>query len=516
MCRRLQIFFALAAILQLAASVHAQPPTPSLAAEKRVILTPTAPKEPRINGAKVYGVRPGKPLLFRIPATGERPMRYAVRDLPGGLSLDPLTGIISGRISSRQQNTYRATLVAENRLGRAEGEFRIVVGDTLALTPPMGWNTCYTRCDGITEADVRAAADSMIRSGMADYGYQYIHQDDCWTKKHGDEPYRDADGAALPRGAFPDIKDMVDHIHTLGLKAGIYTSPGPWTCGGYVGSYGHEAADVRKFAEWGFDFLKLDMCSYSELFLKDDRTLEKVQKPAKLFGRLLQEQDRDIVFNLCGFDDPWQWGWQLGAQSWRTTCDLGPVMSQRPPGFFEIGLKNARHWEYARPGRWNDPDYVIIGWVGDTFMTSATRTVPTTLTSNEQYSYMSMWSLMAAPLFFGGDMTKLDDFTLNILCNAEVIEVDQDPLGRQAKPLAPTADTAILFKPMEDGSLAVGMFNRGPADRTIAVNWNELGITGPQRIRDLWRQQDLGTIEGTFAAPIGRHGVRMIRLWPKG
>ena len=158
---------------------------------------------------------------------------------------------------------------------------------------------------------------------------------------------------------------MVDHIHTLGLKAGIYTSPGPWTCGGYVGSYGHEAADVRKFAEWGFDFLKLDMCSYSELFLKDDRTLEKVQKPAKLFGRLLQDKPRHRL-------QPLRLRRSLAVglaarQSWRTTCDLGPVMSQRPPGFFEIGLKNARHWEYARPGRWNDPDYVIIGWVGDTF-----------------------------------------------------------------------------------------------------------------------------------------------------
>ena len=266
----------------------------------------------------------------------------------------------------------------------------------------------------------------------------------------------------------------------------------------------------------GLRFPQARHASYSELFLKDDRTLEKVQKPAKLFGRLLQEQDRDIVSTSAASTVPGSGAGSSVAQSWRTTCDLGPVMSQRPPGFFEIGLKNARHWEYARPGRWNDPDYVMIGWVGDTFMTSATRTVPTTLTSNEQYSYMSMWPLMAAPLFLRRRHDEARRFHAEHTLQRRGNRGRSGPAGRQAKPLAPTADTAILFKPMEDGSLAVGMFNRGPADRTIAVNWNELGITGPQRIRDLWRQQDLGTIEGTFAAPIGRHGVRMIRLWPKG
>jgi alpha-galactosidase len=274
---------------------------------------------------------------------------------------------------------------------------------------------------------------------------------------------------------------------------------------------------VRQFASWGFDHLKLDMCSYSDLFLKDDRALEKVQTPAKLFGRLLQEQDRDIVFNLCGFDQPWEWGWQFGAQSWRTAGDIQGIQCERPPGIYEIAMKNARHWRYAQPGRWNDPDSIYMGWIGDPDAAAKRlgRRKPTPLTPNEQYSYMSMWCLMAAPLLFGGEMTRLDDFTLNVLCNAEVIEVNQDPLGRQARVVAQTADTLILAKPTEDGSTAVGLLNLAAAPRTLAVKWQDLAIAGPQMVRDLWRQKDLGIYDETFSAPIRRHGVCMIRLWPK-
>ncbi|MBP7052622.1 MAG: NPCBM/NEW2 domain-containing protein [Phycisphaerae bacterium] len=485
---------------------------PKPPAEERVILTPKPGPQPRINGPKVYGARPGRPFLYRIPCTGTRPIRFAAANLPEGLRLDASTGIIEGRTPDEVRE-YTVTLRAENGSGKDERPFKIVVGDTLALTPPMGWNSWYIHYNRVTERHMREAAEVMISSGMADSGYQYVNIDDCWMKKRGDEPYRDKDGAILPNAKFPDIKGMVDHIHSKGLKAGLYTSPGPWTCAGYVGSCEHEQIDARKFAEWGFDFLKYDWCSYSDVAGGND--LEHMKRPYKKMGDILATLNRDLIHNLCqyGMGEVWTWGAETG-HCWRTTGDLGVVEGTLLPGFYQIGLSNAAHYEYGGPGHWNDPDYILIGYVGNARSINDPP-IPTKLTPNEQYSYMSMWCLMAAPLFFSGDMAILDEFTLGVLCSAEVIEVDQDPLGRQAKPLVQDDETLIMAKPLQDGSLAVGLFNLAEAPREITVDWSLLGIQGKQRVRDLWRQKDLGGFEGRFATTIPRHGVALVRLQPE-
>ena len=331
-------------------------------AEAAVILTPPAPREPRLNGPKVYGVRPGSPFLYRLPCTGARPLLFRADDLPEGLTLDYTSGIITGKVATA--GTYRATLFARNAFGSTRREFRIVVGNQLALTPPMGWNSWYIHYNRVTEATMRDAADQMIASGMADYGYQYVNIDDCWMKQKGDVPYRDTNGAVLPNGNFPDMKALADYIHAKGLKAGLYTTPGPWTCGGYAGAYGHEATDARKFAEWGFDFLKYDWCSYGSVAGGSD--LAHLKKPYQLMWGELHKQNRDIVFNLCqyGMGNVWQWGGDVG-NCWRTTGDLGLAAGARLPSFYGIAFSNARHWENARPGAWNDPDYILVGWVGD-------------------------------------------------------------------------------------------------------------------------------------------------------
>jgi alpha-galactosidase len=486
------------------------------------ILTPPAPREPRINGPSVYGVRPGRPFLYRIPATGDRPMRFAAQDLPSGLTLDAATGIIRGTIIDRTLRGYQTSIAATNARGRAERGFRIVVGDTLALTPPMGWNDWYTFYEKPSDALMREAAGIVVQSGMADHGYQYVNIDDAWMGKPKSEnpdeqgPARDARGMINANGRFPDMKAMTDHIHGLGLKAGIYTSPGPRTCAGFYGSYEHEAQDAARFVEWGFDFLKYDWCSYGEVAPKGSAPeAERLQKPYRLMGGILAQQPRDIVFNLCqyGMGDVWTWGGEVGGHSWRTTGDLGLEKGQRLPGFYSIGFKNAEHPEHARPGRWNDPDYILIGFVGNAHsITDPPR--PTTLTRHEQYSYMSMWALMAAPLFYSGDITRLDAFTLNVLNNAEVIAVDQDPLGRQASILRKTDDEFVLAKPMEDGSMAVGLFNLSEAPRAITVTAADIGVRGPQRVRDLWRWKDAGTVAGQYTARVARHGVMLIRMWP--
>ncbi|MBC8327809.1 MAG: NPCBM/NEW2 domain-containing protein [Planctomycetes bacterium] len=487
-------------------------------AEEKVLRTPPPGPAPRLSGPRVYGARPGRPFLYRIPATGDRPMRFAADGLPGSIGLDPERGVLAGwaPVGAGQ---HLVRLRAENAEGADTRELRIVVGETLALTPPMGWNSWYIHYDRVTQRHMEDAAEAMIASGMADVGYQYVNIDDCWMVKPGsDDPLhggapRDEDGRLLANGKFPDMKGMVDFIHTLGLKAGTYISPGELTCAGYAGSLGHEAEDARRFAEWGFDFLKYDWCSYGRVAVDGSRA--ELRKPYDLMGGLLRGLDRDVVLNLCqyGMGEVWEWGADAGGHSWRTTGDLGLGAQDPFQAVLGIGLRNARLHEFAGPGRWNDPDYLLLGWVGSAFTMGEGQ--PTRMSGDEQYSTMSLWCLMAAPLVFSGDMAKLDAFTLNVLCNPEVIEVDQDPLGRQGQVVRLEDDALLMVKPMADGSVAVGLFNLAEYPRELGFLAAELGLSGPQRLRNLWHQHDLEDLDGEYRERLGRHDVRLLRLWPR-
>ncbi|MCF7707636.1 MAG: NPCBM/NEW2 domain-containing protein [Verrucomicrobia bacterium] len=483
--------------------------------EEREILTPSPPGEPRINGPRLYGVRPGSPLLFKIPATGERPMEFAVRGLPEDLVVDTDTGIITGCIESDEHKTYKVELIAENRLGRDSREFSIVVGDRIALTPPMGWNSWYVHEHRVTDEVMRAAADAMVNSGLADHGFQYVSIDDCWmnAEAHSDPsrvgPLRDENGDILPNSNFPDMKAMTEYIHSKGLKAGIYTSPGSRTCAGFCGSYGHEAQDAKRFADWGFDLLKYDWCSYTRI--AKDNSREELKKPYALMGRILRKQDRDILLNICqyGMGKVWEWGAEVGGNSWRTTGDLGWSFEDIPQAMFRIGFGQNGLEKWAGPGHWNDPDYLLLGyisnWRGGTAMTP--------LSPNEQYTHVTLWCLLSAPLFLSGDITRLDPFTLGLLTNDEVLAVNQDPLGRQARRVSKDGDLEVWAKEMEDGSRAVGLFNRGPVAEYVTVHWPDIGINGVRRVRDLWRCEDIGEFEGKFEAVLPRHGTKLIRVF---
>ncbi|HBO45159.1 MAG TPA: alpha-galactosidase [Planctomycetaceae bacterium] len=482
---------------------------------RKIILTPKPGPEPKINGPRLYGARPGRPFVYRIPCTGNRPMTFSVDGLPEGMTLDAATGIISGEVPTAL-GKYPVTLRAKNDAGEAEKAFTLVVGETLALTPPMGWNSWYIHYHRVTEQHMRDAADAMIASGMADHGYQYVNIDDCWMKQRNDPPFRDDRGNILTNAKFPDIKGMVDYIHAKGLKAGVYTSPGPWTCAGYVGSFRHEEKDARQFADWGFDFVKYDWCTYGHM-VPETSPLADLKKPYVLMGDILKESKRDMVYNLCqyGIGDVWKWGGEVEGNCWRTTGDLGNIPRRELPGFYPIGLANMKLWKYAKPGQWNDPDYILIGMIGDPHRRHGEEArISCNLTGNEQYSYMSMWCLMAAPLIFSGDMAELDEFTLNVLCNSEVLDVDQDALGKQAEVVRHAGDEVVLAKPMEDGSMAVGLFNLGEEPRPVKVAWAELRLTGPRIVRDLWRQKDLGQFDDEFTATVESHGVVFVRLRP--
>lgn len=496
-------------LLATAPWAHAQ----SAAADD--ILTPPPSPRPQINGPAIYGVHPGHPFLYRIPATGDRPMTFSARHLPRSLHLDADTGIIRGVLPTR--GDYNITLRARNSLGTAKRHFRIIVGDTLALTPPMGWSSWYMAYDEISDRLIRSEADAMVSSGLVNYGYSYINIDEGWDIKPsspdptiGGSP-RDAAGNLRPNRNFPNMKALADYVHGKGFKIGIYSSPGPLACGGYAGSYRHEAQDARQFAAWGFDFLKYDLCSYRKL-MKDPNDPEELQPPYRLMHSELLKQNRDFVFNLCeyGNGDVWKWGRAVGGNFWRTTGDVGWVKS--PPDSLwnnvaRYGFGQADIEKWAGLGGWNDPDNILIGQI-----LWHDHLTATPLTHNEQYTYMTLWSLMDAPLIFGGDMRKLDPFTLSLLTNSEVIAVNQDALGRQAAPVATHDETQVWAKDMADGSKAIGLFNRGEHEAEVTVTWSDLGLHGRHEVRDLWRQKNLGKFDHAFHASVGPHGAEMFLI----
>lgn len=491
------------------AALHARPAQ----AEEPPILTPKPGPAPRVNGPKVYGCRPGNPFLYRVPAQGERPMQFRAENLPDTLILDSSTGIITG--TAPAQGEYAVVLHARNPHGQAARRLKIVCGGTLALTPPMGWNHWYTHYDRITDQLVREAADVMVQSGMAEVGYTYVSIDDCWmnSPRHDDPlrvgPLRDERGRILPNRHFPDMRALTTYLHDRGLKAGIYTSPGPFTCAGFAGSYQHEAQDAEQFAEWGFDLLKYDWCSYGDIAKKDAAPeLMKLKKPYQQMGGLLQQQRRDIILNLCqyGMGAVWEWGAEVGGQSWRTAGDLGFELNR----IFEVALANAGHRQWSRPGAWNDPDYIQIGWIGSARGMGEPKPCP--LSPTEQYSFMSLWALSAAPLFFSGHMGKLDEFTLNVLCNPEVIEINQDPLGQCARVVQREGTRFLMVKDLEDGTRALGLCNADRAAAEITAPWSDLGLTQAQQVRDVWRHQDLGTYASEFKATVPGRGVVLVRI----
>lgn len=380
----------------------------------------------------------------------------------------------------------------------------------LALTPPMGWNSWNVWGTAVDDTKVRAAADSLVSSGLAAAGFIYVNIDDGW------EAGRDAQGRILCNEKFPAMKALADYVHAKGLKLGIYSSPGPKTCADYEGSYGHEFQDAKSYAEWGIDLLKYDWCSYGQI--AKDESLPELKKPYLLMRDALKASGRDIVYSLCqyGKGNVWEWGESVGGHYWRTTGDITDSWARMSEiGFGQNGLE-----KHAGPGHWNDPDMLVVGKLG-----WGPNVRPTKLSPHEQHTHMTLWCMLAAPLLIGCDLTQLDDFTLALLANPEVIAIDQDPLGQQGRRVAqtgsitrgPNADVCEVWaRPLADNSMAVGLFNRGRKDVVVEISWRKLGLKGPQHIRDLWQRRNLGRLDDRYSATIPSHGAMLIKLSPIG
>jgi alpha-galactosidase len=450
---------------------------------------------PALHGPRVVGATPGHDFLFRIPATGDGPLSFAVERLPAGLRLDARSGIISGVLA--QAGTTKVAVTVSGPAGLARRQLTIVGGrHQLALTPPMGWNSWNAWGTAVDDARVRAAADAFLTSGLAAYGYQFLNIDDGW-----EADARAEDGGIVSNEKFPAMRALADYVHSLGLKLGIYSSPGPRTCGGYLGSYGHEAQDARTFAAWGIDYLKHDYCSYGEV--APDESLAALQHPYRVMREALDAGGRDIVYSLCqyGMGDVWEWGAEVEGNLWRTTLDIVDSWSTMA----SIGFRQSHVGPYAQPGHWNDPDMLVVGHVG-----WGPHTHPSRLTPVEQVTHISLWALLAAPLLLGCDLSRLDDFTLALLTNHEVIEIDQDPLGRAATMVARRHPGEVWARPLFTGALAVGLFNGGRKAISLSVQWDELGLSGAQPVRDVWQRAELGVFDSYFTAQLPPHGCRLL------
>ena len=475
--------------------------------EKPYILTPKESPKPKVNGPKLFGVRPGSPFQYTIPASGKRPMEFAVENLPAGLSVDKNTGIITGKLEN--EGEYKVKFVAKNNLGKAEKDFKIVCGKKIALTPPLGWNSWNCFAGAVTSEKIKAAADAMVKSGLINHGWTYINIDDCWMIKPGskdpmlDGERRDKNGMILTNKNFPDMKGLADYVHSKGLKIGTYSSPGTLTCAGYTGSFKFEKEDAIQFAAWGMDYLKYDWCSYSKE--AKDKSLPELQKPYDVMRKALDGVKRDIVYSLCqyGMGNVWEWGEAIGGNAWRTTGDITDSWSSvESIGFTQNGKE-----KYAGPGHWNDPDMLVVGKVG-----WGPQLHNSKLTPSEQYTHITLWSLLASPLLIGCDMTQMDEFTLNLLTNDEVIAVNQDALGKQAGRVYKEGNIEVWTKELEDGSIAAGIFNRGEEKAKVSVKLSDLNLNGKFTVRDVWRQKNTGSIDKAYQCTIPRHGSAFIKL----
>lgn len=511
MIKKISIIFCLSGMSVLCA--NAQNPADTLA---KYILTPKEKPTPQINGARVFGVRPGRPVVYTVAATGTRPMTYSAKNLPAGLKLDAKSGQLSGAVS--KAGTYFIALTAKNALGTNNRDLRLVVGEEIALTPPMGWNSWNIYASKLTQALVLANAKAMVSSGLINHGWSYMNLDDVWQGKRGGEFH-----AILPDSTtFPNMQALADEIHGMGLHIGIYSTPWIESYGHHIGGSADNAEgtfakvtgtipprnkkikpfaigeytfvdqDVKQFDKWGMDYLKYDW------------NPNEMPETKKMFDAL-RNGSRDIILSLSN-STPFASIGELSTVSnaWRTGGDIRDNWKSLKPRL----LTQDKWAPHARPGHWNDPDMMILGVVG-----WGKDYHPTMLTPDEQYTHMSAWCLMSVPLLLGNDLTKLDDFTLSLLSNDEVIAVNQDPLGKQATVIHQDGDNGILAKDLSDGTKAAGLFNTGDAgSQKITLSWKDLGISGKYIVRDLWRQKDLGTFDGEFKADVAQHGVVMVSL----
>ena len=371
--------------------------------------------------------------------------------------------------------------------------------DSLAQTPPMGWNSWNKFACNVSEDLIKSVADAMATNGMREAGYQYVVIDDCWQVSRDENGFIVADPRRFPSG----MKPLADYVHSKGLKFGLYSDAGSKTCAGRPGSQGHEYQDALQYARWGADYLKYDWCNTGT---------RNAEEAYSTMSNALLATGRPIVFSMCewGTAKPWLWGKGIG-NLWRTTGDISdkwagsnkwPDGSCCQYGMLDILDQQLALDAFAGPGHWNDPDMMEVGNGG--------------MTSAEYRAHFSLWAVLAAPLIAGNDVRSMTPEIKDILTNAEVIAVDQDKLGRQGRRIRKNGELEVWSKILGDGTRAVILLNRGPSEGELSVSWEELGYPGhlPARVRDLWAHKDVGSFTGSYSAKVASHSVVMVKIIP--
>ncbi|XP_047315796.1 alpha-galactosidase 1-like [Impatiens glandulifera] len=378
---------------------------------------------------------------------------------------------------------------AKERLSHGETYRRNLLANGLGLTPPMGWSSWNHFHCNINETIIRETADALVSTGLSDLGYKYVNIDDCWADIHRDDKGR----LVSKNSTFPSgIKALADYVHSKGLKLGIYGDAGYFTCSHMMpGSLGYEEKDAKTFAEWGIDYLKYDNCYNGG------------SKPTiryKVMTRALMKTGRPIFFSLCEWGDmhPALWGNPVG-NSWRTTGDIRDNWDN----MISRADINEVFAEYARPGGWNDPDMLEIGNGG--------------MTLDEYRVHLSIWAISKAPLLIGCDVRNISKDIMDIIANKEVIDVNQDNLGIQAKKVRWEGDPTIWAGPLSNMRVVLLLANTGPNHHSMTANWDDIGL--PQEtvveVRDLWEHETLKQhFVNNLTAMVTRHGCKMYILTP--
>lgn len=468
-----------------------------------LFICPKGPETPRITGGRVFGVRPGSPFLFTVTASGKKPMTYSAKNLPEGLKLDTQTGRITGCMQSKGE--HRVLLSARNDFGAAERELKIVVGDQIALSPTMGFCSWNAMLKEVSQEKMEEAAELLVILGLKDHGYIYMNIDDGWQGARGGK-----DNALRANDKFPDMKAYCDKIHSLGLKAGIYHTPWMTSFGRLpggtaatpdgkfstdrnrqefkIGPHWFINQDARQWGEWGFDH-----CKWDWVFHKPDEIIA-VSKALKQSGRdmVCSLSNRAVIEHAQTYVEH--------ANSWRTTNDH----LSRWVILQTIGFSQNQWADFAGPGHWLDLDQLTVGYAWQGKLTN--------LTPDEQYLQMSMWCLVSSTLLISCELDRLDEFTLRLLTTDEVLDINQDPLGKAARRTLTRGSLDVWVKDLEDGSKAIGFFNRAREPLEAVVELKDLGLTGKYHVRDLWKRADLSDVEGQITVNPAPHGVKLYKF----
>ncbi|WP_353242130.1 glycoside hydrolase family 27 protein [Providencia sp.] len=389
-------------------------------------------------------------------------------------------------------------------------ENKISFSANLAKTPPMGWSSWNNYGDRINEKIIMDTIDKMVSSGLRDAGYIYVNIDDGWQKHKGSRAEHPLtfDEKKFPRG----IKYIADYAHKNGMKLGIYSGPGNETCAGYTGSEGHEQEDAKLFASWGIDHLKYDSCCSHQQASKEALVTA--------FGEMSKQLDsagRPMVYHAChcGWQNIWEWAADLGANQWRIGQDISDDFNypgNREGYYFDVldmidrgvGLE-----QYSGKGHWNDYDMLIIGLHG-----KSQELVGTGASNTEYRTHFAMWSMLSSPLLIGADLDNLTTDDLTTLKNKEIIALNQDSLGIQAKRYVNNGDLQIFAKPLADGSWAVALLNRSGQTANMTLNIHQdLDLPWKQtKVRDLWEHKDLGTFEESYTTEVQSHEAKILLI----